>query len=263
MKIRNILFATSMLCAFSGVAMANEFEAPPAQGGTSGQMGDQHFARVDSNHDGVLTREEARAAHSAQFVAIDADRDGFLTREEMRTHHATQVREVRVRVQSRAQERHMSTLDANNDGNISRQEWNSARQRMEEQKEKARLDRFNTLDTNRDGQLSRAEMEAGQRGQHGMQHGGQNRQGPPNAGVTERPMPPRQRPPNPDTNNDSKISRAEWDAMPLRMFDDGDLNHDGRVTREEAAQAMRGMHHGQGHRPNRGQMFHSPPGGGN
>lgn len=263
MKIRNILFATSMLCAFSGAAMANEMEAPPqGQGpghGQHGQMGDAHFARVDTNNDGVLTREEARAAHSAQFATIDTDRDGFLTREEMRSHHQTQVREVRTRVHSQVQTRQTTLLDANNDGNISRAEWNNGPQRMEEQRQKMRQDRFNALDTNHDGQLSATEMQAGHQGQRGHQ----NRQAGQNSAVTEQPMAPRQRPPNPDTNNDTKISRAEWDAMALPMFDRGDLNHDGRVTREEAAQSMRNRHQGHGQRPNRGQMFHSPPGGGN
>jgi|GEM_PF-771300 len=257
MKIRNILFATTALCAVSTVGFASEFEAPPPAGQDHVQMGAEHFARVDTNNDGVLTREEARAAHSAQFASIDRDRDGFLTREEMQAHRATQVREARIRVRSKVQERHTSMLDANNDGNISRAEWNSAPQRIEEQRNKMRQERFAALDTNNDGQLSRAEMETG----HQRPRGEQNRQGRPNNGVVERPMPPRQRPPNPDTNNDTKISRAEWDAMQLPMFDRGDLNRDGRVTREEAAQSMRNMHRGHGGRPNRGQMFHSPGAG--
>ncbi|KAF0112624.1 MAG: EF hand domain-containing protein [Hyphomonadaceae bacterium] len=261
MKIRNILFATSMLCAFSGAAMAYEVDAPPPGPGHGqhGQMGDAHFARVDTNNDGVLTREEARAAHSARFATIDADHDGFLTREEMRNHRQTQMREVRARVHSQMQSRHTALLDANRDGNISRAEWNNAPRAMEEQRQKMREERFGALDTNHDGQLSAAEMQAG----HGGQRGQQNATGGANNTPGERQMPPPQRPPNPDTNNDTKISRAEWDAMALPMFDRGDLNHDGRVTREEAAQSMRNRQHGPGHRPNRGQMFHSPPGGGN
>ena len=45
--------------------------------------------------------------------------------------------------------------------------------------------------------------------------------------------------PNPDTNNDQKVSLAEWLARPDPLFERGDTNNDGRITREEAAAFMR------------------------
>ena len=45
--------------------------------------------------------------------------------------------------------------------------------------------------------------------------------------------------PNPDTNNDQRVSLAEWLARPDPLFERGDANNDGRVTREEAAATMR------------------------
>lgn len=167
--------------------------------------------------------------------------------------------------------------DANNDGVVTRQEFDAARAAQ-----------FVRLDTNHDAQLSRDELHAG-RHWAGRGHGGPDG-GPPgdhpgrrfdpsrldtnhdgnisrqefsaasderfdrldsnHDGVIaaseqqtaqqrmrERMAERRAAHPNPDSNGDGAVSRTEWDAMGAAMFARLDVNRDGRVTRDEAEAA--------------------------
>lgn len=231
MKIRNLFLGAIAISAFAAPAMAMDMR-PPHGGAIGGR-----FDTIDANHDGVITREEARAAHAAVFNQIDTNHDGFLTRDEMRTHHRAQMQGMRDKMRTN----HSEMIDKDKDGKISRNEWTSAPEEMRVQREQMRAQMFDRLDTNRDGFLSDAEMRAGRpQAQNNAGANGQNRP---------------QRPQNPDTNRDGKISRAEWNAMEMPMFDRGDLNRDGRITREEANQAMHDMHRNRGgHDGNRRNM---------
>ena len=169
-------------------------------------------------------------------------------------------------------------LDANNDGTLTRQEFDAGR-----------AAEFARLDANRDGQLTREERRAGHEGREG--HGQRGHRGgmhhlasadANNDGnitrdeflarplehfgrldtnsdgviqASERPQRPErgdgprgergERPdrPNPDTNDDGQFSRAEFSAMGASMFQRLDANNDGRVTQEET-QAARPHHRG-------------------
>jgi regulator of protease activity HflC (stomatin/prohibitin superfamily) len=44
-----------------------------------GLLADSIFDRLDSNHDGILSQEEARAARASMFDRIDSDRSGTAT----------------------------------------------------------------------------------------------------------------------------------------------------------------------------------------
>jgi len=171
-------------------------------------------------------------------------------------------------------------LDANNDGTLTRQEFNTGR-----------AAEFARLDANRDGQLTRDEMRAGREHHRGGRHGrggGMHQLARADANndgnitrdeflarplehfarldansdgaiqASERPQRPERgeradrsargdRPerPNFDANNDRQVSRAEFDAMGASMFQRLDANSDGRVTQEEA-QAARPPHRGRG-----------------
>ena len=98
--------------------------------------------------------------------------------------------------------------DANNDGNITREEFLAHPTEM-----------FARLDTNSDGVISTAERP--QRPERGERPGRGDRR--------ERA--------NPDTNNDGQLSQSEFAAMGAGMFERLDANSDGRVTRDEAAAA--------------------------
>lgn len=154
----------------------------------------------DANSDGVLTRAEFDAGRTAMFTRLDSDNNDELTREEMRA----------MRGEHRGRRGHggggmhsLARADANNDGNITREEF-LARP----------TERFNQLDANNDGVISATERP--QRGERGDRR--------------ER----RADRPNMDANNDGSISRAEFAAMGAAMFERLDANDDGRVSQEEA-----------------------------
>ena len=99
----------------------------------------------------------------------------------------------------------LTRADANNDGNITREEFLARPTQM-----------FDRLDANNDGAISADERpqrrERGERRQRG-----------------ERP--------NFDTDGNGSFSRAEFAAMGAGMFERLDANSDGRVTQEEAQAA--------------------------
>jgi Ca2+-binding EF-hand superfamily protein len=97
--------------------------------------------RLDTNADGLVSREEAKAAPrlAAEFDTVDANKDGSLSTEELRTawsgHRAGHAK-----------------LDTNGDGTISREEAQASPRLTQ---------RFDTIDADRDGKLSRDEMRVG------------------------------------------------------------------------------------------------------
>ena len=141
--------------------------------------------------------------------------NGQLTREEMRA-----GREHRGGRHGRGGGMHQLTrADANNDGNITRDEFLTRP-----------LAHFGRLDANSDGVIQASERP--QRPERGERPDRRER--------GERPERP-----NFDANNDRQVSRAEFDAMGASMFQRLDANSDGRVTQEEA-QAARPPHRGRG-----------------
>lgn len=196
--MRKILLAAAGFAALAGVggiALAqNQGDAPGRQFGVF---------QSDANNDGVLTRQEFDAGREAKFTQLDTSNDGQLTREERRAERG----EHRGR---RGSGRHgggmhsLERADANNDGNVTRDEFLARPTEM-----------FNRLDANSDGVISTAE-----RLQRPERAEGERRQRPERV--------------NPDSNGDNQISRSEYAAMGSGMFERLDANSDGRVTREEA-----------------------------
>jgi len=166
--------------------------------------------------------------------------------------------------------------DANNDGVLTRQEFDAGRDAM-----------FARQDANNDGQLTREEMRAGSEGHersgrwggrgrggmHSFEHADANNDGnitreeflarptehfnridANHDGVisaSERPQRPERADgerrgdrPRLDADGDRQISRSEFATMGASMFDRFDANNDGHVTREEA-DAARPHRHGQ------------------
>ena len=124
--------------------------------------------------------------------------------------------------------------DANNDGVITRAEFDASR-----------TTHFARLDANNDGQLTREEMRA-DRGERGHHRGGRgHRGGPGGHGGFE----------GADANNDGNITRDEFLARPIAMFDRLDANHNGVIEASERPQrpergAQNGERRERGDRPN-------------
>src|SRR5690349_251528 len=116
-----LLAAVASLCA--GVAFA---QAP--QGGPPPPDGPRHerhdmLADADTNHDGVISRQEFDAAHARMFDRLDTNHDGFLTRED----HPEGMMRMRDGPGGPGgpgeRGRWLERLDTNHDGNISRDEF--------------------------------------------------------------------------------------------------------------------------------------------
>jgi Ca2+-binding EF-hand superfamily protein len=128
-----------------------------------------HFAQLDANRDGYLTKDEAdagreamkghrghRAGHGATFDRLDADRDGGISREEFdRAHQQRQAMRTDRDGDGHADMRGMrhggmrlagrmfDQADANHDSRVSLQEATDAA-----------LRHFDMADLNRDGTLT-------------------------------------------------------------------------------------------------------------
>jgi Ca2+-binding EF-hand superfamily protein len=152
----------------------------------------EHFARVDTNRDGFVTKAEADAAMQAfrgkrgekraewrgqAFERLDTNRDGAITRAEWDAAQAQRQQRVAARDQNgnghpdakRLGHRgmmggfggHMFEMADNRDGRVSLQEAQSAA-----------LQHFDMVDTNRDGRITPEErMQMHQKVRAERQHG--------------------------------------------------------------------------------------------
>lgn len=117
--------------------VAAPFAVAYAQPGGGGMMG--RIEAVDLNHDGAITRAEARTAREAAFRALDADNDGFVTDAEKAAHREDAARKRPDR----------SGSDTDGDGKVSRAEFTNAPYRM-----------FDRLDANHNDIIDASELAA-------------------------------------------------------------------------------------------------------
>lgn len=175
----------------------------------------------------------ARGPRGGGLMAmVDANKDGAITKAEL----------------TAALEGRFAKLDANRDGKLTKEDRDMLRAR--------RLDaRFAALDADHNGQISKGEFVAGAQhrgrpdadgapgGPEGHRWGGGRHHGGRGGGMMMGG-------PGRDADKDGVVTKAEFMAGPLAMFDKADTNHDGTVSADElkaARDAMRGGMRGAWH----------------
>jgi Ca2+-binding EF-hand superfamily protein len=185
-------------------ALAIIFSAVAVAGASAQNQQSIRFASMDANSDGVITRKEWNGSDRS-FRVHDWNRDGVLSGDEVRAGaRRANANEDEFDYAEREYPyddwtaRGFSALDHNNDNRIGREEWHFD------------VETFRRADHDRDGALSRAEFL------------GENNQDDDRGDRFD----------NLDTNNDGRVSRAEWHGTAER-FDALDDNRDGALTRAE------------------------------
>lgn len=112
------------------------------RGGRGGGM--HRLDRADANNDGAITRDEFLAGPTEMFARLDANNDGVISAAER------PQRPERGERGDRAERRERPNFDANNDRQISRQEFAAMGAQM-----------FERLDANNDGRVTAEEAAAG------------------------------------------------------------------------------------------------------
>lgn len=180
-----------------------------------------------------MTRAEVQARTAAMFARLDTNRDGSITRDELSASEAQRQQKAEQRAASFDPSKMFDKLDANHDGQITTAELDAAHPRRAAaaaggQSRPSRFARlFARADANKDGVITRAEFEAmGQQMKARLQHASLAR-----GGVAERMFD------RADANKDGRVSLAEMQQAALARFDRMDLNHDGTITPDERQQA--------------------------
>jgi len=182
-----------------------------------------------------VTRATVQPRVAAIFAKLDTNHDGFITKGELNALEAQGEQKAQERAQRFDPSKAFDRLDANHDGKITAAEVDAARSQRTQSKNgqpvKAQAAGFTGLfaraDTNKDNVLSRAEFDAmGQELKARMERASVAR------GETAVRMFDLE-----DSNKDGRVTLAEMQQAALAQFDRVDLNHDGTITPQERQQA--------------------------
>ena len=149
---KSLLVAALVTLAPAALLAATATTTPNATPPAHGQRGDW-FTRLDTNHDGAISREEMAAANDQRtakmFDQLDTNHDGLITQEEIRA--AADARRAEMKEKAAAR---FKAADKNGDGFLSKDEATAMPMLARH---------FDALDTNKDGMLSPEEIEAAAR----------------------------------------------------------------------------------------------------
>ena len=218
--------------ALASAAAATQPAPPPgvAQGTAPARMaplpppGAPHV-RMMLGGDHVMTRDEVSKHVGKLFAKLDTNRDGFIARDEVEAVHRkmeaamTKVGDVEERLARRGvfigdRGAMFDRLDTNHDGNISRQEFMASRPEVREE-------HVMIMRPDRDG--APLPPMGDHPGMMRMHHMGGMGMGGLGGHMFEMA----------DANHDGRVSLAEAQAAALAHFDKADINHDGRITPDE------------------------------
>jgi len=223
--MNKLSFAGAAAAALAaGTALAQTTPAKPAQ--------PAKHARVMKSE----TRADLQASIGKMFARMDTNHDGFISKDEVDALQAKRQQRMEARAQRFDPSKIFARLDLNHDGKITVAEAEAARnQRIQAkggQPAQAHAAGFTGLfaraDTDKDGVITQAEFDAmGQQIHTRMEKAALTR-GPAGHMLDTA-----------DTNKDGKVSLAEAQQLALSHFDQMDLNHDGTITPQERQQARK------------------------
>jgi Ca2+-binding EF-hand superfamily protein len=148
---KSVLLAALVTLAPAALLAADPAATAPLAGRPNGEW----FMKLDTNHDGAVSKEEATAAAQARvdkmFAKVDANHDGLITQEELRATAQARGAELKAKAAAR-----FKAADKNGDGFLSKDEAAAIPMLARH---------FDALDTNKDGMLSPEEIEAAARHQ--------------------------------------------------------------------------------------------------
>jgi hypothetical protein len=94
------------LALVSTSVLANDHEGKGEKKGAG-----KWFEKTDTNKDGAVSKEEARAAQDEKFKKTDANNDGKITKEEMQAHREKMKEERKKRKEERKDDKKESGED--------------------------------------------------------------------------------------------------------------------------------------------------------
>jgi len=142
-KIVPIVFALTAVFAAAAASAADPTAAPSSRAEKRAEMRQEFFNKLDTNHDGVISRAEYQAWVDSRFAKLDTNGDGTVDADEVATSQAAMER-----VQKRA-EGFVKRYDASGDGKVSKADF--------EAKEMQHFDRLsNGADSITEDQLAAA-----------------------------------------------------------------------------------------------------------
>lgn len=123
--------------------VALSIAASPAAAQMGGRDPMAAFDDADTNHDGVVTKAEFKAARSARFARMDRNGDGAISRDDF-----GRLIQFRPQIGQRI-DAMLAEADANHDGRVTQAELDAAPTKV-----------FDLADTNGDGVVDKAELAA-------------------------------------------------------------------------------------------------------
>lgn len=220
-KFFGLVFSVIVIIGGVTVASAQDVPVPPPPGGFGGgqrmmQVQMPTFADLDKNKDKKISKDEFPSQFPPQlFDRIDTNHDGSIDEEEWKTMQA-QFSGGRGQMMvggPRFGESLTKLLDANSDGQVSREEFAKI------------VTLFDALDKDHNSQLSQEELNGFFRAVNEVQTQA-------TGGVEVNNLFEKY-----DKNKDNKITAEEFGNE--RLFKSLDLNKDGEVTRAEADTALK------------------------
>lgn len=133
--------ALMLACSLALVAL------PAAFANKDHLSADEKFNQMDTDGDGQISRAEHAVGAQQMFARMDANHDGIVTFDEMDAKWSDKKADKHRQLSASEK---ISKVDQNNDGQLTSAEHASSSDLM-----------FDKMDTNRDGYLSRAELSAG------------------------------------------------------------------------------------------------------